>query len=428
MGEEVNGDIPAEGTPLYPMRYSENNVAGSRETIEDDTILPESRVKAIPEVGTASSAGDMRTKWNVDEQDKLFAAVMCNDWHTEVLTEADVAEGILSRKTLTLGDVRKQFFMVKKYPQTPASYKLYEDLQVNQLQLNFALKALVECTWSWMGGNSPDEVTTDPVPQCVVQDALTTKAFKTLAGSIYTGKTLETLAQNRQLSAFDVTINNNMEATNALYEVEAVEQSLGDFQVTGNFTVLNSGQKAIDLFNDANNGEELYIKNTVYREYDTEVQGVPKKHRTEYELLLHVHLDSTSESKDGNKLNFSVAFTMGDVNGIKFTKTVKDITEGGAVDAQTPVFSGTLADVSYETTDTPSALDGTATVSDGGTVTYQWYADDVAIEGATSATYTPDVSSEGVVVYKVVATNTNASATGSTTATAEQSCTVTVAD
>ena len=96
------------------------------------------------------------------------------------------------------------------------------------------------------------------------------------------------------------------------------------------------------------------------------------------------------------------------------------------VDAQTPTFSGTLADASYETTDTPEALDGTATVTDGGTITYQWYKDNVAIEGATSATYTPDVSAEGEFVYKVVATNTNAEATGQTTATADQSCTITV--
>jgi hypothetical protein len=309
------------------MRYSENNVSGSRETIEDDTILPDSRVKSIPEAGTASCSGDMRTKWNVDEQDMLFSAVMCNDWEDETLTAEEEEEGITSKKTLVLGDLRKQFFMEKKYKQSPTSYRLYEDLQLNQLQLNFALKSLVECTWSWMGSNSPNEVTVDPCAGCDVQEALNTKAFKTLAGSILMGKSLETLVANRQLSAFDVTINNNMEATNALYEVEAVEQSLGDFQVTGNFTMLNSGQKAIDMFNDANSGEEMYIKNTVYRDVETTENNVTTKTRTSYELLLHVHLDSIADSKDGNKLNFSVAFTMGDKNGIKFTKIVQTISE-----------------------------------------------------------------------------------------------------
>ena len=96
------------------------------------------------------------------------------------------------------------------------------------------------------------------------------------------------------------------------------------------------------------------------------------------------------------------------------------------VDAQAPTFSETLENVSYETTDTATPLNGAATVSDGGTVTYQWYKDDVAIEGATSAEYTPDITTEGEFVYKIVATNTNASATGATTATANQSCTVTV--
>lgn len=59
------------------------------------------------------------------------------------------------------------------------------------------------------------------------------------------------------------------------------------------------------------------------------------------------------------------------------------------------------------------ALQVAAEVSDGGTVTYQWYQNStnsngggVRLEGATAAEYTPDVSAEGTSYYYVVATNT----------------------
>ena len=49
-----------------------------------------------------------------------------------------------------------------------------------------------------------------------------------------------------------------------------------------------------------------------------------------------------------------------------------------------------------------AALDGSATVSDGGTVSYQWYnEDDSAIEGAINATFTPSADGK----YYVIATN-----------------------
>lgn len=59
------------------------------------------------------------------------------------------------------------------------------------------------------------------------------------------------------------------------------------------------------------------------------------------------------------------------------------------------------------------ALSVAAEVTDGGTVTYQWYQSStnsngggIRLEGATGTEYTPDVSAEGTVYYYVVATNT----------------------
>ena len=60
-----------------------------------------------------------------------------------------------------------------------------------------------------------------------------------------------------------------------------------------------------------------------------------------------------------------------------------------------------------------SPLTVEATVTNGGTVTYQWYRNTVnsngggtPIEGATEATCVPELTEEGITYYYVVATNT----------------------
>ena len=98
-----------------------------------------------------------------------------------------------------------------------------------------------------------------------------------------------------------------------------------------------------------------------------------------------------------------------------FTETVK-------VDASKPV-AITLTDASYTVGDNATALDGTTTVADNGKITYQWYKatsnDDqngTPISGETGSTFTPDTTAAGTRYYYVVATNTNANATGEKTA------------
>ena len=69
--------------------------------------------------------------------------------------------------------------------------------------------------------------------------------------------------------------------------------------------------------------------------------------------------------------------------------------------AATPAF-GTMNDVELCAGDPYTAIDGAATVSDGGTVTYKWYAEgDAENVLATTATYTPAADGN----YYVVATN-----------------------
>ena len=405
----MNGEFPADGT-LQPMRYSDNSVAGETETIEDDTILPDTRVKAIPETGTSKNSGDFKTKWNPDEQDGLLAAVMCSHWEPKNLTEDEIQAGVQSKKELVLGDEFHEFLMVKKWTQAPVEWQKFTHEQVNSVSIAFALKSLVEMTWNLMGSNNGPKLTENPYPGATIAETMDTRAMKTLAGAIYLGTSLESLVQNRQIDDMNVSITNNKETTDALYETEAVEQSDGDFEVTGDFRVLNSGAVGRELHNAALNGETRWLKIVNYRDVDG--------HKVQYELLLKTHLDKATDSKDGNKFKYQIEWTMDGADGIKFTKLVF----GDEPVADVPHFENTLSDVTYSQGDVATALDGTATVDDGGTVTYRWTVDGEPV--GTSATYTPDTTTAGNHVVQVTATNS----VGEDTATISQSVNVTITE
>ena len=104
------------------------------------------------------------------------------------------------------------------------------------------------------------------------------------------------------------------------------------------------------------------------------------------------------------------------------------ITANGVVNAEIPIIRTGLADGTYTVGDTATALTVTATVTDGGELSYKWYKGDELISGATSKSYTPSTAEAGTFTYKVVVTNTNNNVNGKTTATADSSATVTVID
>ena len=407
IGKYVQGEIPS-GIQMQPIRVSDNTVVGTAEEITSDIILPDTRIPSTPELGSESNSGDVSTEWNIDEQDDLFAGVFCGAWSTVSA----------SKKTLTLGDTVTPLLMVKKYPQTPIAWQMYEKMFVNQLTMDFATDSFVKLTWNLMGSNNPKKVFSDPLADksAVYKDALTTKSFITKKGWLKYGDSVGNLTAIRQSPAMNITINNNLERTPALFEEESIENSLGDFVVEGSFDVYNVDDLGHQIYNDAVDGKDKVLQVRVQRE----VNGVT----TSYTLTLNVHLQAPTESKNGNKLQFSVGFR---VNAVTDLLLEKESTGTPLVNAETPVFDDTFDDATYEVDASSVAdLDGSATVTDGGTVTYQWYVNDSLVADATSDTITPDVSTAGTFVYKVVATNTNTSATGSQTATAYEVCTITV--
>lgn len=242
---------------------------------------------------------------------------MCqNGWADETDTHDEYDE----YKTLELGTSRSQYSVIKKYTQAPVEYQHFKNEQLNQLTIDMALNSFVKMAWSFMGANHPKATTESPIADLSHADfgtALTTKSFKTLEGYMYIGDSEDDMVQNRQCSNFQLTINNNMENTSALFETEAIEQSLGDFTVTGSMDVWKSGDFARQLKNDAIDGKEKYLKVAVTRNVGTKQYA--------YEIHLIVHLDESSESKDGNKLKDTIKFTVGRADGLKFIKTVKTL-------------------------------------------------------------------------------------------------------
>ena len=101
------------------------------------------------------------------------------------------------------------------------------------------------------------------------------------------------------------------------------------------------------------------------------------------------------------------------------TDTVS-VTVRARVDAAAPVLSEQPVSAEYILGDTAKTMSVTASVSDGGTLLYQWYVSDTAdgtgtaIDGAAEANFTPPTNEIGTKYYYAVITNTNTMATGET--------------
>lgn len=356
-----------------PYRLSDNTVVGTAEEIDSNVKLPETRIQSIPETGSESSSGNLECEWNIDEQDDLLASVMCSKWEngesekststtyepakTQPANDDDIINGdyyiksgssyekvesydssvtyyvkktseSVSKdvKTLSLGTSRDVYYMLKKYNQEPKAYELYTGIQIDQLQLTLALNAFATMSWAVLGANNPAPVLDDPTVNAEYGEALTTKSFITreLVMNIKdytTGEvpdwTFTKEEQMRQCPNFELTISNNKERTDALGETEAIEMADGDFVVEGTFECWNADKKAINIKADAIKGKDKLIEVSVYRT----VAGV----KTAYTIRIVAHLKTPSESRDGNKLKYSIPFSMNTKNGLQFVKTVENV-------------------------------------------------------------------------------------------------------
>lgn len=106
-------------------------------------------------------------------------------------------------------------------------------------------------------------------------------------------------------------------------------------------------------------------------------------------------------------------------------ETGANITVSAAlVNAVAPAITNTLASPPTTVGTAVTSLDATATVTDGGTITYEWYSNTSASTtggtalSVTTAKYDPSVATAGTYYYYCIVTNTNNAATGTKTATA----------
>lgn len=295
---------------MNPMRFSDCSVAGTAEEITSDIILPETRIPSTPEVGSESNSGDVQTEWNIDEQDAWFEGVFCGDWEDD--------EQVEGKSSLQFGDTIHSFSLLKKYSQTPVAYQWFKKEYVNQLTMDFATDQFVKLTWNFMGSNNPQKVPSDPIASKlpVYNSPLTTKSFLTKSGFIKLGDTVSNLAQIRQCPSLNITINNNLERTPALFEEESIENSLGNFDVSGTLDVYNADDTGHSIYNDAVQGKDKVIQVQVKRTVGTVT--------TSYTITMNVHLGAPSESRNGNKYQFSVPFKLNAVTDFDFVKEVVD--------------------------------------------------------------------------------------------------------
>jgi uncharacterized repeat protein (TIGR02543 family) len=119
-----------------------------------------------------------------------------------------------------------------------------------------------------------------------------------------------------------------------------------------------------------------------------------------------------------------VTNTRNDVNGTKtaITNSAEAEITVVPIDTQAPVISVQPQNGAYTVGAAATALSVTAAISDGGTLSYQWYSRSgsnsaVLIPNATTTSYTPSTAAAGTVYYYALITNTNAAAEGTKTAT-----------
>ena len=114
--------------------------------------------------------------------------------------------------------------------------------------------------------------------------------------------------------------------------------------------------------------------------------------------------------------------------------TVTEAVDSNIQNAEMPANLKVTGKTEYTIGEEVTALTASATVSDGGTVTYEWYTVDPTTSGAkpvaTGATYTPSITTDAAksVNRWVVATNTNRDVDGNRTATATEKVTITVGE
>lgn len=133
-------------------------------------------------------------------------------------------------------------------------------------------------------------------------------------------------------------------------------------------------------------------------------------------LAAQAKLESFAIGGNGGKMSDVFTATAGAV----MPKTVYEMLSANEqFQATAPVITTNPTGKAYDKNDVAAALSVAATGE--GTLSYQWYCGDNAIEGATGATYTPSTTTAGNFAYRCVVTATQTNFLGTVTAEATSS-------
>ena len=136
---------------------------------------------------------------------------------------------------------------------------------------------------------------------------------------------------------------------------------------------------------------------------------------------------ANQQFKNWTTSSAGVSFANADSSSTSFTMPANAVTVTAnfeaipvIVNAQTPKITSQPQSATVTVGDALN-LSVTANVTDGGTLSYQWYKGSSAISGATGSAYSPSTATEGTTSYYVIVTNTNNSVNGTKTATVQSS-------
>lgn len=295
------------------LRVSDFSLQGATEEITSDVVLPNSRIKSKGDAGTQSSSGSLSTEFFPDEiDDFLLASLLDSD----------------SSLPASLGSTQTYFTFIKEYYQGSSPvYQVFTGVQVGQMQLSFEISSKVKVDLSLSGVDNPDILTTGATYNtvkgyCTSATSYSTKSYNTLKGAIsITASNSEFTGDFSALvKSCSLSVNQNPESTGALFQTKAIDSSLGDEVIDGSLDIWNTQDNVVvGLRNSATQWVDNVAIEVTLAENLTDVTGDKK-----YTISITASLKTPSETKDGNKLSFSIPYQVYNSNGLTISKTTVD--------------------------------------------------------------------------------------------------------
>ncbi|MDR1176039.1 MAG: Ig-like domain-containing protein [Treponema sp.] len=278
--EEQAGQIPFSPAPRA-QRYVSTSLEGSYQTIENDTLFPgRNPEKSLR--GTESNAGDLVVNFAPHEHDDFLKAVLCSvDGFVRNAALSDTLHDVYD---MVLGNKQRSFYLEKAFTQDPALYHLFQNLQFSTASISFAISALVKITFGLMGSNNPKFETTPPVDLSNALPPLENEQFFTLQGSAkFQGPDDPQPVEYIDYVSITVDISNNMADLQGLFQLKAIDKTIGMLNITGTISEYVKDGKLYNLAKEGKGGT-LYI--TVYND------------EAEYTFILKISFDNSTLSGD----------------------------------------------------------------------------------------------------------------------------------